>query len=69
MYLNQLAKYREQYEVALEWFLSGGKRPLDLFRLKKAVEARGGFQTVCEEKKWAEMDEIWIMVARSCDPY
>ena len=31
------------------------KKPLDLFRLKKAVEARGGFEKVCKTKKWAEI--------------
>lgn len=31
------------------------KRPLDLWRLKKAVESRGGFDKVCKTKKWAEI--------------
>lgn len=31
------------------------KKPLDLYRLKKAVEARGGFDMVCKHKKWAEI--------------
>lgn len=31
------------------------KKPLDLYRLKKAVEARGGFDKVCKLKKWAEI--------------
>lgn len=31
------------------------KRPLDLYRLKKAVESRGGFDKVCRGKKWAEI--------------
>lgn len=31
------------------------KRPLDLWRLKKAVESRGGFEKVCRSKKWAEI--------------
>jgi [histone H3]-trimethyl-L-lysine4 demethylase len=31
------------------------KKPLDLFRLKKAVEARDGFEKVCKLKKWAEI--------------
>jgi histone demethylase JARID1 len=28
---------------------------LDLYRLKKAVESRGGFEKVCKTKKWAEI--------------
>ena len=31
------------------------KKPLDLYRLKKAVESRGGFEKVCKHKKWAEI--------------
>lgn len=31
------------------------KRPLDLYKLKKAVECRGGFDKVCKQKKWAEI--------------
>ncbi|KAM0189434.1 hypothetical protein ACHAPI_010014 [Fusarium lateritium] len=31
------------------------KKPLDLYRLKKAVESRGGFENVCKHKKWAEI--------------
>lgn len=31
------------------------KKPLDLYRLKKAVETRGGFDKVCKLKKWAEI--------------
>lgn len=31
------------------------KKPLDLYRLKKAVESRGGFDKVCKHKKWAEI--------------
>ena len=31
------------------------KRPLDLYKLKKAVEVRGGFDQVCKGKKWAEI--------------
>lgn len=34
------------------------KRPLDLYKLKKAVETRGGFDKVCKLKKWAEIGRI-----------
>ena len=36
-------------------FPSVDKRPLDLYKLKKAVEVRGGFEKVCKDKKWAEI--------------
>ncbi len=39
----------------LNRFPSVDKRPLDLYKLKKAVETRGGFEKVCKLKKWAEI--------------
>ena len=36
-------------------FPSVDKRPLDLYKLKKAVDFRGGFEKVCKGKKWAEI--------------
>lgn len=54
-YLDQLARYHKQHGTNLNRFPSVDKRPLDLFRLKKAVEIRGGFEQVCKTKKWAEI--------------
>ncbi|KAL4991680.1 PLU-1-like protein-domain-containing protein [Aspergillus falconensis] len=54
-YLDQLAKFHKQHGTNLNRFPSVDKRPLDLFRLKKAVEVRGGFEQVCKMKKWAEI--------------
>lgn len=34
------------------------KRPLDLYELKKAVQSRGGFERVCDRKKWAEIGRV-----------
>ena len=39
----------------LNRFPSVDKRPLDLYKLKKAVATRGGFEKVCKLKKWAEI--------------
>lgn len=39
----------------LSRFPSVDKRPLDLYKLKKAVDTRGGFEQVCKQKKWAEI--------------
>ena len=39
----------------LNRFPSVDKRPLDLYKLKKEVESRGGFEQVCKLKKWAEI--------------
>ncbi|PNS21101.1 Lid2 complex component lid2 [Sphaceloma murrayae] len=54
-YLDQLAKFHRQHGTTLTRFPSVDKRPLDLYKLKKAVESRGGFESVCKLKKWAEI--------------
>jgi histone demethylase JARID1 len=54
-YLDQLAKFHKQHGNSLTRFPSVDKRPLDLYKLKKAVETRGGFNRVCKQKKWAEI--------------
>ncbi|KAH7134986.1 PLU-1-like protein-domain-containing protein, partial [Dendryphion nanum] len=54
-YLDQLSKFHKQHGNNLTRFPSVDKRPLDLYKLKKAVETRGGFDRVCKQKKWAEI--------------
>jgi histone demethylase JARID1 len=54
-YLDQLAKFHKQHGMSLTRFPSVDKKPLDLFKLKKSVETRGGFERVCKAKKWAEI--------------
>jgi histone demethylase JARID1 len=54
-YLDQLSKFHKQHGNSLTRFPSVDKRPLDLYKLKKAVETRGGFDRVCKQKKWAEI--------------
>ncbi|ORX96954.1 PLU-1-like protein-domain-containing protein [Clohesyomyces aquaticus] len=54
-YLDQLSKFHKQHGNSLTRFPSVDKRPLDLYKLKKAVETRGGFERVCKQKKWAEI--------------
>ncbi|KAF2113688.1 histone demethylase JARID1D [Lophiotrema nucula] len=54
-YLDQLQKFHKQHGNSLTRFPSVDKRPLDLYKLKKAVETRGGFERVCKQKKWAEI--------------
>ncbi|KAI9847937.1 MAG: hypothetical protein M1837_001454 [Sclerophora amabilis] len=54
-YLDQLHKFHKQHGNNLNRFPSVDKRPLDLYKLKKAVEVRGGFEKVCKLKKWAEI--------------
>ncbi|KAK7954204.1 Lid2 complex component lid2 [Apiospora saccharicola] len=54
-YIDQLAKFHKQQGTNLNRLPYVDKKPLDLYRLKKAVEARGGFDKVCKMKKWAEI--------------
>ncbi|KAK4099604.1 PLU-1-domain-containing protein [Parathielavia hyrcaniae] len=54
-YLDALAKFHKQQGTNLTRWPFVDKKPLDLYRLKKAVEARGGFEKVCKLKKWAEI--------------
>lgn len=54
-YLDQLQKFHKQHGNNLNRFPSVDKRPLDLYKLRKAVETRGGFEKVCKLKKWAEI--------------
>ncbi|KAK4250282.1 PLU-1-like protein-domain-containing protein [Corynascus novoguineensis] len=54
-YLDALAKFHKQQGTNMTRWPYVDKKPLDLYRLKKAVEARGGFEKVCKLKKWAEI--------------
>ena len=54
-YLDALAKFHKQQGTNFTRLPYVDKKPLDLYRLKKAVEARGGFEKVCKLKKWAEI--------------
>src|SRR4051794_29673093 len=55
-YIDALAKYhKQQGSPNLTRMPYVDKKPLDLYRLKKAVDARGGFPSVCNRKKWAEI--------------
>lgn len=54
-YVDALLKFHKQHGNNLNRMPFVDKRPLDLYRLKKAVESRGGFEKVCKLKKWAEI--------------
>ncbi|KAJ5104644.1 Zinc finger PHD-type [Penicillium alfredii] len=54
-YVDQLAMFHKQHGTNYSRLPSVDKRPLDLYKLKKAVETRGGFEQVCKTKKWAEI--------------
>lgn len=54
-YVDGLAMFHKQHGTNYSRLPSVDKRPLDLYKLKKAVETRGGFESVCKTKKWAEI--------------
>ena len=54
-YLDQLNKFHKQHGANFNRLPSVDKKPLDLYKLKKAVAQRGGFEKVCKLKKWAEI--------------
>ena len=54
-YLDKLAKFHRQQGTTLTRPPSLDKQPIDLYQLKRAVDARGGFKDVCNNKKWAEV--------------
>lgn len=54
-YLDKLAKFHRQQGTTLTKLPSLDKQPIDLYALKRAVDARGGFKTICSDKKWAEV--------------
>jgi histone demethylase JARID1 len=54
-YLDGLNKFHKQQGNNLHRMPYVDKKPLDLHKLKKCVETRGGFEKVCKHKKWAEI--------------
>ncbi|KAJ1969572.1 hypothetical protein IWQ62_000535 [Dispira parvispora] len=54
-YLEQLYKFHAQQGHPVTKIPHLAKRPIDLYGLKNEVAARGGFQRVTAEKKWAEI--------------
>ncbi|KAF9950865.1 hypothetical protein BGZ72_007548 [Mortierella alpina] len=54
-YVDQLYKFHSQQGHPVHKMPQLDKRPIDLFRLRKEVAARGGYQKVTGGKKWAEV--------------
>ena len=54
---DQLSRFHKNQDIHPYRFLEApGGWPLDLYRLKKAVEVRGGFEKVCKLEKWPEIE-------------
>ncbi|KAF9982818.1 hypothetical protein BGZ75_005704 [Mortierella antarctica] len=54
-YVEQLQRFHSQQGHPVHKMPQLDKRPIDLFRLRKEVAARGGYQKVTGGKKWAEV--------------
>ena len=54
-YFDQLQKYHKQHGHTTLRMPYLDKRPVDLYQLKKEVEARDGYESVCDKKRWAEI--------------
>jgi hypothetical protein len=57
-YLDQLIEFHNQHGTNLNRFPTVDKRPLDLYKLRGTVETMGGFEKVCEMKKWPQVGRI-----------
>ncbi|KAF9934979.1 hypothetical protein FBU30_009401 [Linnemannia zychae] len=65
-YLEQLYKFHSQQGQPVLKIPQLDKRPIDLFRLKKEVAARGGYQKVTAGKKWAEIGRGLEYTRKQC---
>ena len=54
-YLDKLAKFHRQQGTTLTRLPSLDGKPMDLYAMKKLVDAKGGFKNVCAAKRWAEI--------------
>ncbi|KAG0370860.1 hypothetical protein BGZ54_003286 [Gamsiella multidivaricata] len=65
-YLDQLYKFHRQQGHPVLKIPQLDKRPIDLFRLRKEVISRGGYQQVTKEKKWAEIGRGLDYTRKQC---
>ncbi|KAG2174221.1 hypothetical protein INT43_004242, partial [Umbelopsis isabellina] len=65
-YLEQLYKFHRQAGHPVHKIPQLDKRPIDLFRLKKEVAQRGGYQIVTAQKKWAEIGRLLGYTRKQC---
>ncbi|KAF9977974.1 hypothetical protein BGZ73_004257 [Actinomortierella ambigua] len=65
-YLEQLYKFHRQQGTPVNKIPQLDKRPIDLFRLKKEVTARGGYHKVTATKKWAEIGRTLDYTRKQC---
>ncbi|KAF7727360.1 hypothetical protein EC973_007603 [Apophysomyces ossiformis] len=65
-YLGQLYKYHRLSGHPVNKIPQLDKRPIDLYKLKKEVALRGGYQVVTQQKKWAEIGRMLGYTRKQC---
>ncbi|KAG5457433.1 MAG: hypothetical protein BJ554DRAFT_2557 [Olpidium bornovanus] len=65
-YLDALYKWHRQAGHPITRIPMLDHKPIDLFRLKKEVAARGGPEKVTDGKKWAEIGRILKVDSKTC---
>ncbi|KAG0235805.1 hypothetical protein BGX31_004171 [Mortierella sp. GBA43] len=65
-YLDHLYKFHRQQGHPVHKIPQLDKRPIDLFRLRKEVAGRGGYQKVTAGKKWAEIGRELDYTRKQC---
>ncbi|KAI8096840.1 uncharacterized protein BX664DRAFT_325009 [Halteromyces radiatus] len=65
-YLEQLQKFHKLHGRPIQRIPHLDKRPIDLYKLKKEVAQKGGYQKVCDEKRWAEIGRELDYTRRQC---
>ncbi|KAF9584392.1 hypothetical protein BGW38_006627 [Lunasporangiospora selenospora] len=65
-YLDQLCKFHRQQGHPVNKLPQLDKRPIDLYRLMKAVAGRGGYLKVTSGKKWAEIGRELDYTRKQC---
>ncbi|RKP09517.1 JmjC domain, hydroxylase-domain-containing protein, partial [Thamnocephalis sphaerospora] len=65
-YLQQLYRFHRQQGTPVRHVPQLNKRPVDLYRLRKEVLSRGGFDQVCREKQWAAIGRALKVDGKTC---
>jgi len=54
-YIDKLEKFHRQQGTTLNRLPQLNNQPIDLYQLKRAVDTRGGFKSVCDNRQWADV--------------
>ncbi|KAI8055345.1 JmjC domain, hydroxylase-domain-containing protein [Syncephalis plumigaleata] len=65
-YLQQLYRFHRQLGTPVRHVPQLNKRPVDLYRLRKEVMERGGFDEVCRNKQWASIGRTLQVDGKTC---